>query len=116
MPSVKPVALAVELDSRVVLVDGVDLKAMKPATAVSRVNQISHTFWQYTRVRPNFLDRGLSFKRVGVILNGVSHADPGYADAHDYALHQFAKEADVIYDTWSGQGRPELEAAFRLQG
>ena len=114
MPTVKPVALAVELDNRVVLVDGIDLKIMKPATAVTRVNQVSHTFWQYTRVEPNFLDRGRSFKRVGVVLNGAPHTDPGYADAHDYAVHQFRKEADVIYDTWSGQGRSEMEAVFKV--
>ena len=116
IPSVKPVALAVELDSLMVLLDGVDLNAMKPARAVSKVNQVSHTFWQYTRVEPNFLDKGLTVKRVGVILNGIPHGDQGYADAHDYAVHQFRKEADVTYDTWSGQGRSELEAALRPRG
>jgi hypothetical protein len=115
IPAVRPIALAVELDSLMVLVDGVDLKAMKPARAVSKVNQVSHTFWQYTRVEPNFLDRGLTVRRVGVILNGVPHGDPGYADAHDYAVHQFRKEADVTYDTWSGQGRSELETALQPQ-
>lgn len=107
--AVKRVPLAVEVDRRLVLFDGVDFNLMKPAGAIKRINQVAHNFWQYGRLDLGSLYGPAQIRRVGVVFNGVPHVTPDYAEAHEYAVHQFDKETDAVLDTWAGSGANEVQ-------
>jgi hypothetical protein len=114
LPNAKAVAFAIRRNSNFVLVDGVDLNTMTPAKAISKTNQVVHTFWQYGRFRSEDLIAGqATIQRVGIVLNGRSPQTERYMDAHDYALHQFRHEADVTVDSTSGEGREQLKAILQ---
>lgn len=101
LPNTLRIAVALKRPDSLVLIDGVDLNVLRPGSAVAKVNQVAHTFWQYGRVRESEL---WPIKRVGLVLNGTSPRTESYEDAHDYALHQFERDADVTVDTTSGLG------------
>jgi hypothetical protein len=93
------VAAAIVRDGVVVIVDGVDLGVLTPTRGLSTTNHVVHTFWQYRRVaeqNPSLVD--VQIKRVGVVLNGAKTKNDAYYDAHDYAMEQFRKEADLAID------------------
>src|SRR5258708_2421274 len=85
VPQIAKVAIAVRKPRVVILLDGVDLNVLTPKGALSKVNKIVHTFWQYGRVGQHPLD-GSKLRRVGVVLNGVPRSGAAVADAHDFAL------------------------------
>jgi hypothetical protein len=123
-PNVRPVAISVKKGGRIMLIDGVDLQTMKGKRAIERANQVAYTFWQYGRARsadssllwqtPSAgLVEGLEgFTRIGVVLNGSPRRSPQYYVAHDYALHQFQKEADLAIDAASREDTEKLKAAL----
>lgn len=116
LPNIKPVAFAIKKPSRIVVVDGIDLSVMTPTKAVAKANRIVHNFWQYGRIREEFLFEGRpKVERVGVVMNGTSPKTEAYLDAHDYALHQFHKEADVTVDATSGEGKEQLRAVLAAE-
>ena len=51
-------------------------------------------------------------KRIGVVMNGKLSPGAAYADAHDFALHQFKNEADVAIDASSPSGLNDLRHAL----
>jgi hypothetical protein len=113
LPNVKAVAFAIRGPSRVVLVDGVDLRVMTPGKTIAKTNQIVHTFWQYGRLQKEVLfGEDARIERVGIVMNGTSPKTEAYLDAHDYALHQFNNEADLTVDTTSGEGRERLRTVL----
>jgi hypothetical protein len=46
------------------------------------------------------------------VLDGSIRRNTAYYEAHDYALHQFQKDADFAVDAASGQGTKELVEAL----
>jgi len=103
------IAIAVRRPRRTIMIDGVDLQLMGRAQAVSRANKVAYKFWQYGRLRSdeyNLLQ--MPFSRIGVVLDGSTQRSKAYYEGHDYALHQFKKEADIAVDTTSGEGTQEL--------
>ncbi|SRR5216684_2586795 len=116
LPNINPVAFAIKKPSKIVVVDGIDLSVMTPAKAVAKANRIVHNFWQYGRIREESLFEGRPrIERVGVVMNGISPKTEAYLDAHDYALHQFRKEADVTVDATSGEGKDQLRAVLAAE-
>src|SRR5262249_22959324 len=113
LPYVSNVALAVRKTNEVVLIDGVDLTILSPGRALSRINKVAHTFWQYKTVRDDCLV-GRDIRLIAVVLNGSDAPQPAYKDAHDFALHQFNKEADLAVDASSSPGFQRLADALRL--
>lgn len=115
---IDPVAVAIRGRDSTVLVDGIDLRLASPKRSIGIANKVVHTFWQYGRIRAEDLSAG-RVKRVGLVLNGAApgnrrHA-AAYADAHDYALAQFRKEADLTIDGSSAAGANELVALLATQ-
>jgi hypothetical protein len=55
----------------------------------------------------------IKIERVGIVMNGTSPQTESYLDAHDYALHQFHKEADIAVDTSSGEEKQALRALLQ---
>jgi len=113
LPNVTPVAFAIRGASKIVLVDGIDLRVMTPARAIRKTNTIVHTFWQYGRVQKESLfGQQPRIERIALVMNGTSPKTKPYLDAHDYALHQFNNEADVTVDTASGMNEERLRAVL----
>jgi hypothetical protein len=109
---INPVALAVRKHNGVVLIDGVDLTIFKPKSALAQVTKVTHTFWQYGRVKQMGLGDGASLHRIGVVLNGVERPNSDYKDAHDFALHEFAQGADQVVDAARDSDLRELAQAL----
>jgi hypothetical protein len=106
-----PVAIAIRRPGKTILIDGVDMRLLNRTQVIARSNKVAYKFWQYGRFRSS--DSSLlqtPFSRIGVVLDGSIRRTPPYLVAHDYALHQFKKEADIAVDTMSGEGTLELEA------
>jgi hypothetical protein len=104
------IAIAVKRPRKTIMIDGVDLQLMNRKQVVSRANTVAYKFWQYGRLRSN--DNTLlqqPFSRIGVVLDGSTHRARAYYEAHDFALHQFQKEADIAVDMLTGQGTREFE-------
>jgi hypothetical protein len=100
LPNVGPVAASVHFPGKIILVDGVDLKMGTPKRVISRVNKVTHTFWEYGR-EYNRTDTGSFFgtetlQRIALVLNGVPGYSSAQRDAQDFAFHQFEKEADLV--------------------
>jgi hypothetical protein len=112
LPYIAPVAVALRTPSILVLIDGVDLSASTTKGALSRVNKVAHTFWQYGRVRQMGVDKAPPH-RIGIVLNGSVDSGTSYRDAHDFALHQFRNEADLAVDASSIDDVKRLEAALK---
>jgi hypothetical protein len=102
----KRIALAIPKDSAWTLVDGVDLNQLTPQAAANRADEISRTFWNYSRAAG---DSGVLIRRVGVVLNGNSHLAPRTHEAHDYALHRFQVDADLAIDATSTEAGQQLQ-------
>ena len=117
LPDLRPVALAIRKPGKTILIDGVDLRISGKQQAVDRANRVAYTFWQYGRVRSeNVSLLQTPFSRIGVLLDGSTRRTKAYYEAHDFALHQFQKEADIAVDTTSGQGTRELEEMLSSVG
>jgi hypothetical protein len=114
IPEIEQVALAMRKRKGVILIDGVDLTILKPKSALSRINRVTHTFWQYGRLREREFEPR-EIRRIGVVLNGHVKPTAQYQDAHDFALHQFNKEADLVVDTTSLRNLGEFERALDEQ-
>lgn len=111
---VAPVAAAIRGRHRMLLLDGVDLNALRPGSAVSLTNRIVHNFWQYARLRETDLNvREVAMTRVAIVLNGAAYRSDAYSDAHDYAMDQFRKGADVAIDTGSPTSVQQLDSLLR---
>ena len=93
----------------VALIDGVDLTILTPDSALKRVTRVAHTFWQYGRVRQLELRNRGNIRRIGVVFNGATNPGAAYKDAHDFALHEFSKEADLAVDAASPDDIRKLE-------
>jgi hypothetical protein len=110
MSRIGTVAAGVRVGSTVILVDGVDLTAMTPRRSVSITNRVVHIFWQYGRLRErDLVARQTPFDRVGLVLNGRAEKTPAYKEAHDYAVDQFGKEADITIDGSSEIDKKRLQ-------
>jgi hypothetical protein len=101
------VALAVESGAGWTLIDGVDLNLLKPKAAIDRADDVGRTFWQYARL----VEEGQigPIRKIGIVLNGLSHLKPREHDAHDYALHRLEAEADSTIDAASTEATAKLE-------
>lgn len=110
MPRVSRVPASIRGRHGIVLVDGVDLRTVKPRAAVTMTNRVVHNFWQYGRLRgTDLVAQQTPFKRVAVLLNGAPVKTDAYADAHDYAIDQFRKESDLTVDGSSFDDKERLE-------
>lgn len=109
------VAIAVRRPGKTIMIDGVDLQLMDRKQVVTRANQVAYRFWQYGRLRSSDSLLPMAFSRIGVVLDSSTHRAKAYYEAHDFALHQFQKEADIAVDTLSGQGTDEFEKALTCE-
>jgi hypothetical protein len=105
------VAVAVESAAGWTLIDGVDLNLLRPNQAIDRADDVGRTFWHYSRLAEEGKTR--SIRKIGVVLNGLSHLKPQEHDAHDYALHRMQAEADATIDTASTEATAKLERELR---
>jgi hypothetical protein len=104
------VAMAIRKPGRIIMIDGVDLGIITSTQAIDKANKVAHKFWKYGRLRQSGVSTTQTpFSRIGVVLDGSIEKSAAYHEAHDYALHQFKKEADIAVDTASGQGTREFE-------
>lgn len=113
VPALGRVAMAVKKPRKMILIDGVDLRLLPKKQAIDRANRVAYTFWQYGRIQGDSIVLAKTpISRIGVVLNGSTKKGRGYYEAHDFALHQFQKEADIAVDTMSGEGTQEMAAAL----
>src|SRR5271169_4398410 len=68
------VAVAVETDAGWTLIDGVDLNLLRPKQAIVRAEDVGRTFWHYSRLVEEGKTRPI--RKIGVVLNGLSHLKP----------------------------------------
>ena len=108
------VALAMESGAGWTLIDGVDLNLLKPKQAIDRADDVGRTFWNYSRL----VAEGQTgpIRKIGVVLNGLSHLKPREHDAHDYALHRMDAEADTTIDAASTEATGKLERELQAIG
>jgi len=105
VPGTKPVAIAIPSGHGWTLIDGVDLNQSTPPAAISRVNDVARTYWNYSRAAAQ---AGVQIRRVGVVLNGHSHLSRPTHEAHDYALHRFQVDSDLALDNVSTEAGSRL--------
>jgi hypothetical protein len=103
---VREVALAIKGRVQTVLLDGVDLNIDSAKIALRHAGRVNHTFWQY-RIQAEKYHKNI--KRIALVFNGHSHLRPDLKDAHDYALHQFQKEADHTEDASKDGAQERLQ-------
>jgi hypothetical protein len=113
-PLVGSVALAMEGATGWTLIDGVDLNVLTPQKAIHRADDVGRTFWHYTRLAEE--GKTGPIRKIGLVLNGLSHLKPLEHDAHDYALHRLEAEADATIDGASVGGSAKLEKFLRAIG
>jgi hypothetical protein len=108
------VALAVESDRGWTLIDGVDLNLLKPKETIDRADDVGRTFWRYSRLA----EEGQTgpIRKIGIVLNGLSHLKPREHDAHDYALHRLKADADATIDGASTGATEDLARALQAVG
>ena len=95
-------------------IDGVDLNLLKPQQAIDRADDVGKTFWKYSQL---VLEGQVgSIRKIGVVLNGLSHLKPREHDAHDYALHRLKAEADTAIDAASTEATATLERELQAIG
>lgn len=109
----KRIALAIPSRAGWTLVDGVDLNQSSPQETASRADEISRTFWNYSRAAG---DSGMRLRRVGVVLNGNSHLASNTHEAHDYALHRFQVDSDLAIDAVSAEAGQQLRNLLHAIG
>jgi hypothetical protein len=106
LPNVSTVAASIRLPGRIVVIDGVDLKIATARQVINRVNRVTHTFWEYGRAeRERSLSGNDSLQRVALVLNGRPQYSAAQRDAHDFALHQFENESDLLVTDRAEQGQ-----------
>jgi hypothetical protein len=111
------IAIAVRKPRRTIMIDGVDLQLMSRKGVISRATEVSYKFWRYGRLRSEESTLVQTpFSRIGVVFDGPTLRTKAYYHAHDFALHQFEKDADIAVDTLSGQGTRELEEVLTSEG
>jgi len=76
----KRIALAVQLDGKWALIDGVDSNQSTPKQAADRADEIARTYWNYSRAA---VQTGIEVERIGIVLNGRSHREAATLEAHD---------------------------------
>lgn len=108
------VALAVESDSGWTLIDGVDLNLLTPKEAIDRADDVGRIFWHYSRLAEE--GQTGQIRKIGIVLNGLSHLKPREHDAHDYALHRLESEADATIDSASTEASSKLERELQAIG
>ena len=91
----KRIAMAVQLDGKWALIDGVDLNQSTPKQTTDRADEIARTYWNYRRAAAG---NEMPVKSIGIVLNGNSHLEPKTLEAHDYALHRFQADSDFAID------------------
>jgi hypothetical protein len=101
------VALGLESGARWTLIDGVDLNVLTPKRAIDRADDVGRTFWHYSRLSEE--GQAGQIRKIGIVLNGLSHLKPQEHDAHDYALHRLESEADATIDAASTEATAKLE-------
>jgi hypothetical protein len=111
---VRPVALAVKSGAGWTLIDGVDLNVLTPKKAIDRADDVGRTFWHYSRLSEE--GQGGPIRKIGIVLNGLSHLKPQEHDAHDYALHRLESEADATIDAASTEATQKLERELQTLG
>jgi hypothetical protein len=89
------------------LIDGVDLNLLKPQQAIDRADNVGRTFWKYSQLASE--GQTGTIRKIGVVLNGLSHLKPREHDAHDYALHRLKAGADTAIDASSTEATANLE-------
>ncbi len=94
----RKIALATNSNGTWTLIDGVDMNHATPREVTDRVNDITKTYWNYSR---EALKSNVAIRRVGIVLNGNSHLHEKTQEAHDYALHRFAVDSDLAIDAAS---------------
>lgn len=102
------VALAMESNTGWTLIDGVDLNLLKPKQAIDRADDVGRTFWHYSRLVAEG-QATAPIRKIGVVINGLSHLKQREHDAHDYALHRLEAEADETIDAASTEATAKLE-------
>ncbi len=106
LPNVSSVAASVRLPGRIIVIDGVDMKVATAKQVINRVNRVTHTFWEYGRAELDYsLSKIDSLKRVALVLNGRPQYSFAQKDAHDFALHQFGNESDLVVTDETTQGQ-----------
>jgi hypothetical protein len=108
------VALAMESGTGWTLIDGVDLNLLKPQQAIDRADDVGRTFWKYSQLASE--GQAGTIRKIGVVLNGLSHLKPREHDAHDYALHRLKAEADTAIDASSMEATANLERELQAIG
>jgi hypothetical protein len=88
-----------------------DNVAFSEVVAIVRADDVSRTFWHYSRLAEE--GQSAPIRKIGVVLNGLSHLKPREHDAHDYALHRFDAEADTTIDSASTEATAKLERALQ---
>jgi len=107
------VALAVRRNTRMFLIDGIDLNSMTPKKALSEADKVRHTFWQYRRIG---IDKGFPLNRIALVFNGNSHSDPVLRDTHDYTVEKFKGETELTIDTSEPSAKQELSNFVGVPG
>jgi hypothetical protein len=109
---VRPVPVVVKGARSILLVDGLDLNELTPARAIKASDEIARNFWHYGLFRDHDLvAQQTPFMRIGIVVNGLSRKSFAAADAHDYALHRFRSDADMVYDVSENESVEKLRAA-----
>lgn len=101
----KRIALAVQLEGKWALIDGVDLNQSTPKQTTERADEIARTYWNYSRAAS---EKGIAVESIGIVLNGHSHLHPKTLEAHDYALHRFKADSDHAIDAAEPGSKVEL--------
>jgi hypothetical protein len=92
LPNVGALGAIVKLGGRILLIHGVDMKLASAGQVINRANRVAHAFWEYSRARKAVSE---SLRPVGIVLNGMPQYTSSEREAHDFAVHQLKKEADV---------------------
>jgi hypothetical protein len=92
LPNVGALGATVKLGGRILLIDGVDMKLAIAGQVINRANRVAHAFWEYSRARKAVSE---SLRLVGIVLNGTPQYARSERKAHNFAVHQLKKEANV---------------------
>jgi hypothetical protein len=114
VPRIKPVSLALRKKNGVFLIDGVDLTLFSPRSALAQVTKVTHTFWQYGRIKQMEIGANQHITRIGVVLNGAKNPSDAYRDAHDFAMHEFKPESELVVDAASDDDFSAFKYALAL--
>lgn len=99
------IALAIIRDNQVVLMDGLDLSLLDSIHVLPASTRVAHTFWQYGRVRSNYVN---AITRVAVVFGTDTATSGRTSDAHTFAVEQLRKEADETIQAGSVTGAMQI--------